>query len=84
MSPAPLFKLACVALVLCLAACSRTDTKEMQAFLDKISHGPEAELGTLIYGYIDASPGAKEVLLGMVRPLRAPSTDKHYDHRGFA
>ena len=49
----------------------------MQAFLDRISHGPEAELGTLIYGYIDASPGAKEVLLGMVRPLRAPSADKH-------
>ena len=52
-------------------------TKDMQTFLDRISHGPEDDLGGLIYGYSDASPGAKKVLLGMVRPLRAPAPDKH-------
>ena len=49
----------------------------MQPMLEKLSHGPEAELGSLIYGYSQASPGAQKVLLGMVRPLRAPSSDKH-------
>ena len=49
----------------------------MQEFLEKVSHGSEAELGTLIYGYSTASPGAKQVLLGMLRPLRAPSADEH-------
>ena len=44
----------------------------MQALLDRISHGPESELGTLIYGFAEASPGAQEVLLGIIRPLRAP------------
>lgn len=56
---------------------SRTDPKSMQMFLDKISHGPESELGGLLYGYSQASPGAQQVLLGMFRPLRAPSPDKH-------
>jgi len=49
----------------------------MQTFLDKISHGPESALGNLLYGYSQASPGAQQVLLGMLRPLRAPSPDKH-------
>lgn len=69
--------LACAGVGLCVTGCSPTNTKDMQAFLDKLSHGPEAEIGTLIYGYSDASPGAQEVLLGMVLPLRAPSAQKH-------
>ncbi|PYJ80519.1 MAG: hypothetical protein DME22_23995 [Verrucomicrobia bacterium] len=68
---------ACVALLFGIPGCSPTDTKRMQALLDQISHGPEDQLGTFIYGYSDASPGAQQVLLGMIRPLRAPSADKH-------
>ena len=68
---------ACVALLVGIAGCSPTDTKRMQALLDQISHGPEDQLGTFIYGYSDASPGAQQVLMGMIRPLRAPSADKH-------
>ena len=49
----------------------------MHEFLEKVSHGPEAELGELIYGYTPTSPGAKQVLLEMLRPLRAPSADQH-------
>lgn len=64
-------------LLLGAVGCSRTDTNNMQAFLDKISHGPESELSGLLYGYSQASPGAQQVLLGMLRPLRAPSPDQH-------
>ena len=68
---------AVAALLVGIAGCSPTDTKRMQALLDQISHGPEDQLGTFIYGYSDASPGAQQVLMGMIRPLRAPSADKH-------
>ena len=49
----------------------------MQTFLDKISHGPEGELGSLLYGYNQAPPGAQQVLLRMLHPLRAPSPEQH-------
>jgi hypothetical protein len=65
-----------------IIGCTRPDTKSMQTFLDKISHGPEAELGGLIYAYSEASPGAQQVLQEMVRPLRAPSPDKHMSIEG--
>lgn len=68
---------ACVALWFGLVGCSRPDTKNMQTLLDKLSHGPEAAVGGLIYGYSQAAPGTQQVLMGMVRPLRAPSPDKH-------
>ena len=71
------FGLLCVMGLLGAVGCSRTDTKNMQTFLDKISHGPESELGGLLYGYSQASPGAQQLLLGMLRPLRAPSSDRH-------
>lgn len=69
--------MACFALLCGIIGCSRPDTNNMQNLLDKLSHGPEAELGTLIYGYNQASPGAQRVLLSMLRPLRTPSPDKH-------
>jgi hypothetical protein len=71
------FGLLSVMLLLGGGGCSRTDTKSMQTFLDKISHGAESELGGLLYGYGQASPGTQQVLLGMLLPLRAPSPDKH-------
>ena len=46
-------------------------------FLDKIAHSPESELPSLLYGYNDVSAGAQKVLLGMLRPLRAPSPEQH-------
>jgi hypothetical protein len=57
--------------------CSSADTKNMQTLLDKISHSPESELPDLLYGYAQSSPGAQKVLLGMLRPLRAPSSQEH-------
>src|SRR5262245_56604888 len=72
-----LFGVACITLLCSIVGCSRPDTKNMQTLLDKFSHGPEDELGSLIYGYSQASPRAQQVLLGMVRPLRASSPDKH-------
>jgi hypothetical protein len=71
------FGAACITLLLVIVGCTRPDTKSMQTLLDRISDGKEAELGSLIYGYSEASPGAQQVLMGMIRPLRAPSTDKH-------
>jgi hypothetical protein len=68
-----------VLLFLGALGCSRSNDKKSQAFLDQLSHGPETELGGLIYGYKEATPGAKEVLLGLARPLRAPSPDKHME-----
>ncbi len=70
------FGLLWVMLLFAVVGCSRTDPKSMQTLLDKISHGPEAELGSLLYGYDRATPGAQKVLLNMLRPLRAPSPDK--------
>lgn len=57
--------------------CSHADTKSMQTVLDKISHSPESELPGLLYGYTQSSPGAQQVLIGMLRPLRAPSPQQH-------
>jgi hypothetical protein len=71
------FGVATIVLMCALVGCSRPNTKSMQTLLDKLSHGPESEVGGLIYGYSQASPGAQQVLLGMLRPLRAPSPDKH-------
>jgi len=57
--------------------CSPANTKNVQTFLDKISHSPESELPALLYGYDQSSPGAQKVLLGMLLPLRAPSAQEH-------
>jgi len=72
----------CFVLLIALAlvgvlGCSPADTKNMQTLLDKISHSPESELPGLLYGYAQSSPGAQKVLLGMLRPLRAPSAQEH-------
>jgi hypothetical protein len=53
----------------------QADTNLM--FLDKISHAPESELPGLLYGYHDVPESAQKVLLGMLRPLRAPSPEQH-------
>ena len=60
-----------------ILGCSNADTKNMQPLLDKISHSPESELPGLLYGYSQSSPGAQKVLLGMLRPLRAPPSEQH-------
>lgn len=60
-----------------VVGCSRTDTKSMEVFLNRISHGPENELGELIYGYTKATPSGKMILLGLTKGLRAPSADQH-------
>jgi hypothetical protein len=60
-----------------MLGCSNGDTKTMQPLLDKISHAPESELPGLLYGYRQSSPGAQKVLLGMLKPLRAPSAEQH-------
>jgi hypothetical protein len=49
----------------------------MQTLLDKISHSPESDLPSVLFGYEKSSPGAQKVLLGMLRPLRAPSPQQH-------
>jgi hypothetical protein len=72
--------LACAIAMASVLGCSDTDTKstkDMQPLLDKISHSPESELPGLLYGYSQSSTGAQEVLLGMLRPLRAPSSEQH-------
>jgi hypothetical protein len=72
--------LACAFAMAGVLGCSDADikrTKDMQPLLDKISHSPEAELPSLLYGYSQSSVGAQKVLLGMLRPLRAPSSEKH-------
>lgn len=68
-----LLNFVCAVVLVGTLGCSRTDTKSMQTFLDKISHSPESELPSFLYGYSQSSPGAQRVLLGMLRPLRAPS-----------
>ncbi len=60
-----------------LLGCSRPDTKSMEEFLDKVSQVPESELSGLLYGYGQLKPGAQKVLVGMLRPLRAPSPNEH-------
>jgi len=60
-----------------ILGCSNADTKNMQTVLDKISHSPESELPALLYGYSQSSSGAQKLLLGMLRPLRAPSSEQH-------
>jgi len=57
--------------------CTNPDEKPMQALLDKLSHGPETELPAMLFGYQQSSPGAREVLLGMLKVLRPPSLDQH-------
>jgi hypothetical protein len=60
-----------------ILGCSQADTKNMQTFLDRISHSPDGELPGLLYGYGQSSSGTQKVLLGMLRPLRAPSSEQH-------
>jgi hypothetical protein len=64
-------------LALMTVGCDNSDQKPMQALLDKLSHGPEADLPTMLFGYKQSSPGAREVLLGMLKVLRSPSPDQH-------
>ena len=65
------------AMVVLTFGCSNQDRKVMQPILDQLSHGPEAELPSMIYGYKQSSPGAQKVLLGMLQALRPPSPDQH-------
>jgi len=62
-----------------ILGCSDAGTKStanMQPLLDRIAHAPESELPGLLYGYTQSSAGAQQVLLGMLRPLRAPSPEQ--------
>ncbi len=49
----------------------------MQQVLDKISNAPDSDLPAILYGYDQSSPGVREVLLGMLKPLRTPSSAQH-------
>jgi hypothetical protein len=72
--------LACAIAMASILGCSDGSTKStqnMQPLLDKISHSPESELPSLLYGYGQSSSGAQQVLLGMLQPLRAPSSEQH-------
>ena len=74
------FLIACAIAMASVVGCSDTDKKSaqnMQLLLDKISHSPESELPSLLYGYSQSSTGAQKVLLGMLHPLRAPSSEQH-------
>lgn len=64
-------------LLVSAAGCANPDEKPMQALLDRLSHGGEAELPSMLFGYQQSSPGAREVLLGMLKVLRPPSPDQH-------
>lgn len=71
---------ACAIAMSSLLGCSDSDTKSttnMAPLLEKISHSPESELPGLLFGYNQSSAGAQKVLLGMLRPLRAPSSDQN-------
>ena|SRR5215468_10383922 len=63
--------------------CAQTDTKPMQALLDKLSHGPETELPMMLYGYKQSSPGAQNVSLGMLKALRPPTAEQHMTFENF-
>ena len=65
-----------LAIAVLFPACSKSDDKAMQPLLEQIAHGSESELGKVVYGYSQASTGAQQVLVGMLRPLRAPSVEK--------
>lgn len=69
--------LACAISTTSIVGCSNSDRENMQPFLEKISHSAEPELPGLLYGYNQSSAGAQKVLLGMLRPLRAPSPEQH-------
>ena len=68
---------ACASALAATLGCSHPDTKSMQTFLDKVSHAPDSDLPGLVFGYSKVSPGAQRVLIGMLRPLRAPSREQH-------
>lgn len=77
----------CSLVLVGILGCSQADTTNMQTLLDKISHAPESELPALLFGYGQSSPGAQQILLSMLRPLRAPSPQQHmsvedYRHAG--
>lgn len=71
----PFLLLICATAISALLGCS--SPPNMQGILDKISHSPEAELPSFLYGYDQSSPGSQKVLLGMLKPLRAPSPEQH-------
>lgn len=64
-------------LLVTTVSCTNPDEKPMQVLLDKLSHGPEAELPAMLFGYKQSSSGAREVLLGMLKVLRPPAADQH-------
>ena len=68
---------ACASALVAVLGCSHPDTKSIQTFLDKLSHAPESDLPGLVYGYSKVSPGAQQVLIGQLSPLRAPSPEQH-------
>lgn len=49
--------------------------RDAQALLDRIAHGTDVDVGHAIYGFGQAPPPARKVLIGMLQPLRAPSAD---------
>jgi hypothetical protein len=65
------------ALVMLTTGCTNPDEKPMQAVLDKLSHGHEAGLPAMLFGYKESSPGAQEILLAMLKALRPPTPEQH-------
>lgn len=49
----------------------------MQLLLDRLSHGKEAELPSMLYGFEESSPAAQKVLLSMLQVLRPPFPQQH-------
>jgi hypothetical protein len=72
-----------VAALILAWGCAQTDTKPMQALLDRLSHGSEADLPSMLYGYKQSSAGAQKTLVGMLNVLRPTSPEQHMKFHGF-
>jgi hypothetical protein len=49
----------------------------MQVLLDKLTHGPESDFPSLIYGYKQSSADAQKMLVATLKVLRAPAPGQH-------
>jgi len=66
-----------VATLLAGCGCTKTDNQPMQALLDKLTHGPESDFPSLIYGYKQSSADAQKTLEATLKVLRAPAPGQH-------
>lgn len=60
-----------------LSSCGKPDYSPMDALLDDISHSPVSDLPPLLHGYEDVDADSQSLLVDMLKPLRAPSADRH-------